>query len=125
MLMLLVILVLVSPALEIHTIVSSAFLENGKDWRMMREGRHKIIYFLDGILMLAWLVGYWSVGNVLFTGGHEWAGAEHRPSLVEQYLKCTGVIGVCLMASLAGFAAVSSVWQTFGQKEQPVRFLFM
>ena len=124
MLMLLVVLVLVSPALEIHTIVSSSvLLESGNGWRIMREGKRKVTYLLEGILMLGWLVGYWSVGSVLSTGSHELASAGRRPSLVEQYLKCTGVIGVCLMASLAGFAAVSSVWQTFGQKEQPVRFV--
>ena len=125
MLMLLVILVLVSPALEIHTIVSSFFLEDGNDRRTMREGKQKVMYILEGIFLLGWLVGYWSVGRVLSTGSHEESGAEHRPSLVEQYLKCTGVIGVCLMASLAGFAAVSSVWQTFGQREQPVRLVYI
>jgi hypothetical protein len=43
-------------------------------------------------------------------------------SLSEGCLERIGIIGISLMALLAGFAAVSSLWQTFAVKNRPVRF---
>ncbi|GAB7346737.1 hypothetical protein MBLNU459_g1846t1 [Dothideomycetes sp. NU459] len=40
---------------------------------------------------------------------------------VEACLERIGIIGISLMASLAGFAAVSSIWQTFGVHQRLVR----
>ncbi|KAI5198479.1 hypothetical protein E4T39_06765 [Aureobasidium subglaciale] len=40
---------------------------------------------------------------------------------VEACLERVGIIGISLMASLAGFAAVSSIWQTFGVKHKTLR----
>ena len=123
MMMLLVILVLLTPALEIHTVVSSMLMKHEADWNAMRSSKKRFMVLIEGLGMLGWLVGYWSIGNVLSLGSQDQSGAKGRQSIVEGYLICTGVIGICLMASLAGFAAVSSVWQTFGHKERPVSFI--
>ena len=46
-------------------------------------------------------------------------------SISEECLERIGIIGISLMASLAGFAAVSSLWQTFGVKYKPVCEIFL
>ncbi len=74
---------------------------------------------MDTVGMAGWLVAYWSVGYVLSSRQTEYSITNSR-TLMEEYLKCTGVIGICLMASLSGFAAVSAVWQTFGHKAKQV-----
>ncbi|GAM88095.1 hypothetical protein ANO11243_061260 [Dothideomycetidae sp. 11243] len=44
-----------------------------------------------------------------------------QPLAIEQIIVRIGIIGIALMAALAGFAAVSSIWQTLGAKKRTVR----
>lgn len=113
---LLVSLVVVIPAIEIHTITSAA------GWRSsgLKKGTKVIAWTLDIVGLVAWLAAFWWIGKAVLGRhpfdsdsfeGHGWS---------EGSLERIGIIGISLMASLAGFAAVSSLWQTFGVKNRKV-----
>ncbi|KAF2727954.1 hypothetical protein EJ04DRAFT_516952 [Polyplosphaeria fusca] len=111
--LLLFLLVIATPALEIHSVIS------GAGWSFER-GSRKMAWILEGLGLGIWLVGFWYLGRS-FLGSylHEESYIRNH-SLSEGCLERIGVIGISLMASLAGFAAVSSLWQTFGAKYRPV-----
>lgn len=106
---LLVSLVFVTPALEIHSL-TSAISVLGSGWRRLWLG-----LILDCIGLAAWLASFWWVGKAVI---HK--GEDQRHGFSRGSLERIGVIGVSLMASLAGFAAISSVWQAFGVKVRRV-----
>ncbi|KAF2139304.1 uncharacterized protein K452DRAFT_275485 [Aplosporella prunicola CBS 121167] len=113
---LLVLLILVTPALEIHSIVSAggwAFAEPGK-------GRLRIAWLLEGVGLAVWLLAFWWIGRGLLGSTLHEKSYENKHSFSEGCLERIGVIGISLMAGLAGFAAVSSLWQTFGVKTKMV-----
>ena len=47
--------------------------------------------------------------------------SESDHAFIEACLERIGIIGISLMASLSGFAAVSSLWQTFGVRHRAVK----
>ena len=74
----------------------------------------------------AWLLLFWYIPQASILrlslhnsgqGGHDESG--HR--FTEACLERIGIIGISLMASLSGFAAVSSLWQTFGVRHRKIR----
>lgn len=122
---LLVLSVLVTPALEIHGLVKTLWGSPG-DATSTRRGRSRIRLAIEVTLFVAWLIVFWYIprASILRTslhnsdrGGHE--ASEHH--FTEACLERIGIIGISLMAALAGFAAVSSLWQTFGVKRRSVR----
>lgn len=113
---LLFLLVVATPALEIHSVVSAAGWSTGGTQR----GHRKVAWILEVSGLAVWLAGFWYLGNgLLGTYLHE-ESYVHDHTFSEGCLERIGVIGISMMASLTGFAAVSSLWQTFGVKYRPV-----
>ncbi|KAL1610226.1 hypothetical protein SLS60_001891 [Paraconiothyrium brasiliense] len=107
---LLFLIIALTPALIIHSVVS------GRKLSWSQKGQRKLAWLLDITGLAAWLAGFWYLGRgLLGTFLHE-ESYIHEHTFSEGCLERIGVIGISLMASLAGFAAVSSLWQTFGVK---------
>lgn len=123
---LLVLSILVTPALELHglakTMLGSPTDVGASTKRAMKPF---VRIGMEVALFSAWLVVFWYIpkASVLSRlhsvemGGH----LDDGHAFTEACLERIGIIGVSLMASLAGFAAVSSLWQTFGVRHRPVR----
>lgn len=116
--------ILIIPALEIHGIVKS-IVGGSIEPTSTRRARPRIRLILEVSIFAAWLLVFWYLpeASILKTalhdvqrGGHE----EGDHAFVEACLERIGIIGISLMASLAGFAAVSSLWQTFGVRHRTV-----
>jgi len=117
---LLFLLIIVTPALIIHSVVSNA----GWDLGGSQRGQRRIAWALEISGLGLWLAGFWYLGRgLLGTYLHE-KSYIHEHTFSEGCLERIGVIGISLMASLAGFAAVSSLWQTFGVKYRLVCAVF-
>lgn len=113
---LLFVLIFVTPALELHSVISRA------GWRFTggEKRQRRTAWVLEGLGLAGWLGAFWYLGrSVLGEYLHEESYVRDH-SLSEGCLERIGIIGISLMASLAGFAAVSSLWQTFGAKHRPV-----
>ena len=113
---LLILLIVVIPLLQLHSIITSA------GWTFSQEGRRpvKLAWLLAFLGFAAWISGFWWVGqSIPGTHVHNWGSNAHG-SLSEACLERIGVIGISLMALLSGFASVSSPWQNFGTKDRPV-----
>jgi hypothetical protein len=122
---LLVLSILLTPALEIHGLVKS-ILGSPADATSTRRSRSRLRLIIETTLFAAWLLLFWYIPRASIlrlslhnssAGGHE--ATDHR--FVEACLERIGIIGISLMASLSGFAAVSSLWQTFGVKRRTIR----
>lgn len=106
---LLVSLIFVIPALEIHSLTSAISSVATDRWKLW------LVLTLDIVGLAAWLSSFWFIGKAIV---HQ--GEDQRLGFSRGSLERIGVIGISLMASLAGFAAVSSLWQTFGVKARKV-----
>ncbi|KAH8732431.1 Abscisic acid G-protein coupled receptor-domain-containing protein [Phaeosphaeriaceae sp. PMI808] len=113
---LLFLLIIATPAFEIHSVISGTGLNaNGG-----QKGQRKVIWVLDFCGLAAWLGGFWYLGRGLLGSYLHEESYVHEHTFSEGCLERIGIIGISLMASLAGFAAISSLWQTFGVKYRPV-----
>ncbi|KAK3050239.1 hypothetical protein LTR09_008628 [Extremus antarcticus] len=120
---LLVLSVLVTPALEIHGIVK-AILGGSSTTTSTSRTKPRLRLAAEVLLLGAWLLVFWyipqtsllrkSLRNSDATGVNQW-------SFTEACLERIGIIGISLMASLSGFAAVSSLWQNFGVRHRTIR----
>ncbi|KAF2199245.1 hypothetical protein GQ43DRAFT_482615 [Delitschia confertaspora ATCC 74209] len=113
---LLFLLIIATPALEIHSVISGAGWSFGGGGR----GQRRIAWLLEVLGLSIWLAGFWYLGSGLLGSYLHEESYVRDHSLSEGCLERIGIIGVSLMASLAGFAAVSSLWQTFVVKNRPV-----
>ncbi|KAH7380791.1 Abscisic acid G-protein coupled receptor-domain-containing protein [Pyrenochaeta sp. MPI-SDFR-AT-0127] len=113
---LLFLLIVATPALEIHSVVSGTGLHVGEE----RKGRRRAAWALELCGLAAWLAGFWYLGRGLLGSYLHEESYVHDHTFSEGCLERIGIIGISLMASLAGFAAISSLWQTFGVKYRPV-----
>lgn len=114
--LLLLLLIVVTPALEIHSVIAAG------GWKFTDSAKSKIriAWLLEGIGLALWLLGFWAVGEILLGSYLHEKSYTDKHSFSEGCLERIGVIGVSLMASLAGFAAISSLWQNFGIRTRPV-----
>ena len=122
---LLILSVLVTPALEIHGIVKTMIGVPAESTSTRKTGS-KIRSGLEIALFAAWLVVFWYIpqASILRTSLRKDQSGDAAVSdhpFTEACLERIGIIGISLMASLAGFAAVSSLWQNFGIRHRPVR----
>jgi hypothetical protein len=114
---LLLLLIVVTPAFEIHSVVSKTGLNaNGG-----QKGQRRLAWVLEICGLAAWLGAFWYLGRGLLGSYLHEESYLHEHTFSEGCLERIGIIGISLMASLAGFAAISSLWQTFGVKYRPVR----
>ena len=129
---LLVLLLLVTPALALRSLITSA------GWQFRRPSRNQGgrggkgkggiggAWILELVGFVAWLLAFWWIGHGLpETDDHVGRrrpppAPPQRKSLSEACLERIGIVGISLMALLSGFASVSSLWQTFGVKLRPV-----
>lgn len=109
---LLFMLVVLVPWLECRSVVA------GSGWKFQRSGKGKmprVAWGLQSLLFAAWLFLFWSVGRAVPVGA-TWSVPDEdtlSESLTRGCLERIGVVGISLMALLAGFASVSSPWYTF------------
>lgn len=114
--------IVVTPALELHGLAKTVLGSSSADGVSTKRGAGPLARFaLEAALFCAWLGVFWYIPQTSLhsveSGGH--TDADH--AFTEACLERIGIIGISLMASLAGFAAVSSLWQTFGVRHRPVK----
>lgn len=115
---LLFLLILVAPALELHSIISAA----GWTFTGTRKRRLRAAWLIEIGGLACWLWLFWYLGRgLLGVYLHEESYMKDH-SFSEGCLERIGIIGIALMASLAGFAAVSAVWHTLGTRNRVVCF---
>ncbi|EME88591.1 uncharacterized protein MYCFIDRAFT_209852 [Pseudocercospora fijiensis CIRAD86] len=120
---LLVLSLVVTPALEIHGMVKGV-LGAPSESTSTRKTRPNLRIFLQVALFASWFTVFWYIPQASIlrdTLHHPDSGHSEDHSFTEACLERVGIIGVSLMASLSGFAAVSSLWQTFGVRHRTVR----
>lgn len=114
---LLFLLVIATPAFEIHSVISGT----GLTFSGEHLARRRAAWALELFGLAVWLAGFWYLGRGLLGSYLHPAEHEHHHTFSEGCLERIGIIGISLMASLAGFAAISALWHTFGVKYRPVR----
>jgi hypothetical protein len=114
---LLILLIVVAPALQLRSVI----LATGLSFQGTGKGRLRVAWVFEVLGLAAWLMAFWYMGHGLLTVYlREDYQSKQSHSFSEGCLERIGIIGISLMASLAGFAAVSALWQTFGVKDRPV-----
>ncbi|GAB0134013.1 hypothetical protein EsDP_00002400 [Epichloe bromicola] len=134
---LLFLLVALVPWLQCRAVVT------GAGWSFDRDARgavSKVAWGLQFALFGAWLFSFWAVGGSVLPdpasdsasdsarasrgdgdGDGDW---DWRHQLTKECLERVGVVGICLMALLAGFASVSTPWHTLvdgpSRRKRPV-----
>ncbi|KAL1311198.1 hypothetical protein AAFC00_001393 [Neodothiora populina] len=125
LLSLLVLIVIIIPALAIHSWISAPLKNStAAGYASSRKEHPTLRYMFEAVLLGLWLLAFWYMPHtsVLPSTLREHKGNQsHEHGFTEACLGRIGIIGISLMASLAGFAAVSSIWQTFGVRQRPVR----
>jgi hypothetical protein len=111
-------LIVITPALELRAIIAST----GLTFSGSGKGKLRAAWFIEVLGLTLWLLGFWYIGHGLL-GLYLHAETLHDRqghSFSEGCLERIGILGISLMASLSGFAAVSALWQTFGVKDKPI-----
>lgn len=120
---LLILIVLVTPALEIHGIAKGIF--GVRSETSTRRTLPKFRIGFEVAIFISWLFAFWYLpqASILRDTLHtpETGHSENDYLFTEACLERIGIIGISLMASLSGFAAVSSLWQTFGVQHKAVK----
>ena len=113
---LLVLVIVVAPGLEIRSVIAAT----GLSFRGSGKGRLNAAWIVESIGMLAWLLAFWYLGHGLVSTFREDILHPESLGFSEGCLERVGIVGISLMASLAGFAALSALWQTFGVRDRPI-----
>ncbi|KAI9833669.1 MAG: hypothetical protein M1826_006760 [Phylliscum demangeonii] len=121
---LLILLIIVTPLLQIHSVLASLgwqFTSSSSSSAVARgPGRFRMAWVLLAMGFAAWVAAFWWIGQGLPGTDLHAQGYRAGKSLNEACLERVGVIGISLMALLSGFASVSALWQNFGVKVRPV-----
>ncbi|KAF1812809.1 hypothetical protein P152DRAFT_376920, partial [Eremomyces bilateralis CBS 781.70] len=116
---LLFLLLVAAPALEIHSVLSAAgWGINGTS--SGDSSRTAWIFECLGLAM--WLFGFWYFGTAMLNMYRSGNGthSDKNNGFIAALLSRIGIFGISMMACLAGFAAISALWQTFGVKPASV-----
>lgn len=120
---LLMLSIAITPALEIHGIIKGV-LRPTADSVSTRKSKPTLRLVLEVALFASWLAVFWYIpqASILRKTLHdsESAHSERGHAFTEACLERIGIVGITLMASLSGFAAVSSLWQTFGVRHRKI-----
>lgn len=108
---LLVCLVVITPLLELHSLVGGSGIGS---WR------RQYVIMAELAAFAGWLWVFWSLGDRLPIRRADHIIWGTSRTLMEECLARVGVIGVSLMALLSGFGCVSSPWHNFTTKPRPV-----
>ena len=124
---LLVLSILVTPALEIHGWTKALLGASSPTSTRRTKAHFRLLLTLT--LLALWLAAFWYIPrtSILRSALHN-SPSTDQPSISnpsthafsEACLERIAIIGISLMASLSGFAAVSSLWQTFGTSHRRV-----
>lgn len=114
--LLLILLIVVIPSLEIHSIISAA----GWQYTGRGSGKLKLAWVLHAAGFGLWGWGFWWSGQMLLARHHQEQNISSHERLTDTIVEHVGVIGISLMALLSGFASVSAPWQSFGARPKPV-----
>ncbi|MCJ1350888.1 MAG: hypothetical protein MMC33_000869 [Icmadophila ericetorum] len=114
--LLLVLLIIVIPSLEIHSLITAA----GWSYTGTRRSRLRFAWVLHVLAFSIWILGFWATGQLLLTKHHEEKGINNHERFIDAVIEHVGVIGISFMALLSGFASVSAPWQSFGARSKPV-----
>lgn len=114
---LLFLLAILVPWLECRSFV------RGAGWSFQRTATGRIpraAWGLHTLLFIGWLLVFWSLGRATSSSESISVGPSRErrswiEALTEACLERVVVAGLSLMGLLAGFASVSSPWQTFGE----------
>jgi Abscisic acid G-protein coupled receptor/The Golgi pH Regulator (GPHR) Family N-terminal len=109
-------LVIAIPILGIASVVS----KSGYKFRGADKGRLRLAWVLEIAGYAIFLVGFWTIGNLLPQTKTVNETLKDQTNLFQACLDRLGITGVSFMALLSGFASVSSIWQNFGPKAQIV-----
>ncbi|KAH8596844.1 Abscisic acid G-protein coupled receptor-domain-containing protein [Bisporella sp. PMI_857] len=110
-------LVILIPFLELRSIIT------GCGWSFGRKDdgkKRRLPWFLQIAGFMIWLLGFWWLGQSVPASYARSTTATTTKGLSEACVERVGIVGIALMATLSGFAAVSASWQTFGVKHRPV-----
>lgn len=114
---LLFLLIIVAPALQMRSVI----LASGLSFHGTGKRRLRMAWVFEILGLAAWLSAFWYMGHgLLAVYLREDYQSKQSHSFSEGCLERIGIIGISLMASLAGFATISAFWQTFGVKDRPV-----
>ncbi|KAF2097583.1 hypothetical protein NA57DRAFT_67061 [Rhizodiscina lignyota] len=113
---LLFLLILVAPALELHSMIAAA----GWNFTGTRRTRLRTAWLIEIAGLACWLWLFWYLGKGLLGLYLEEESYMRTRSFSEGCLERIGIIGIALMALLSGFAAVSAVWHTLAMRSKPV-----
>jgi hypothetical protein len=113
---LLVLVIIVAPGLEMRSMIAAT----GLSFHGSGKARLNAAWIFESIGMALWLLIFWYFGHGLITMFREDVLHPEQHGFSEGCLERVGIVGISLMASLAGFAALSALWQTFGVRDRPV-----
>ncbi|KAK0388472.1 hypothetical protein NLU13_4716 [Sarocladium strictum] len=107
------------PWLECRSLVTGA----GWSFQKTAKGkRPRVAWTVNLVLFGVWLFAFWSVGRAIPVAATNHAPEGTNMSFVDAILRGSlervGVVGISLMALLAGFASVSTPWHTFGMRKR-------
>ncbi|KAL2206394.1 hypothetical protein CC79DRAFT_1334690 [Sarocladium strictum] len=111
------------PWLECRSLVS------GAGWsfqRSVKGKRPRVAWGVTIVLFSAWLFAFWSIGRAIPSAATDHVTEGTKMDFIDTILRGSlervGVVGISLMALLAGFASVSTPWHTFGarRRKKPV-----
>ncbi|KAK5732322.1 hypothetical protein LTR17_010636 [Elasticomyces elasticus] len=124
---LLILSLLVTPALELHGFVGSLTGVPSGDASTRRKTKRHMRFIIEAALFGGWLLAFWYLPQTSIlrsaldkstTSSDEIDGYSH--AFTQACLERVGIVGIALMASLSGFAAISSLFQTFGVRHRIV-----
>lgn len=113
---LLMLVIVVAPGLEMRSFIAAT----GLSFKGSHKSRLNVAWLFETVGMIAFLLMFWYLGHGLVAMFREDMLHPQNHGFSEGCLERVGIVGISLMASLAGFAALSALWQTFGVRDKPV-----